>query len=75
MRRIQARGTMKRSMMEDALQVKAKNGVLAAADFLMNKGFPYDLALMALVGLRRANHYYGLEQKNVSSEKRGRYVR
>jgi len=60
------------SVMEEALQIKAASGTFAAADFLQDKGFDYDFAMIALVGLRNANLHYGVEFKNLSSENRGR---
>ena len=60
------------SVMDEALQIKNVRGTLAAADFLCGKGFDYDFSMIALVGLRNANLHYGIEFKNLSSEKRGR---
>jgi len=58
------------SLMEQALRIKSERGTLDAADFLKGKGFNYDFALVALVGLRNAQIHYGSRLKSGVPKKR-----
>ena len=43
--------------MEKALRVRDQEGIVAAAEWLENEGIPWELAIIALVGGRRAIQY------------------
>jgi hypothetical protein len=59
------------TLMEQALRIKTESGALDAADFLAEKGFNYEFALVALVGLRKAQIHYGVSIESGIPKKRG----
>ena len=44
-------------LLDVARGIKARKGVMAAADYMVKHGIGRDLALIALVGLRRTREY------------------
>ena len=64
-----------RKVLEEALRVKQTRGTIAATEYLVARGFDYDFAMLALVGLRNAALHYGIEVEHVQREQRGRSFR